>query len=478
MPASGSRVAMSETDESKQHHGGVKPSALQHNLTLDEGGEKRFHDLLNLLPAAVYTTDAAGRITFYNETAAVLWGRRPTLNVDTCCGSARMYWPDGTPLPYDQCPMTVVLKGGRAVAGQEAVVERPDGTQMPFMAFPSALRDPTGQIVGAVNMFVDITERKRNEEIAQRLASIVESSDDAIISKSLDGTITSWNNGAARLFGYVAEEIIGKPGRILIPPDRQDEEDAIIERVSSGERIEHYETVRLCKDGKSIEISITVSPIRNAQGKIIGASKIARDISERKRSEAQVAILAREAEHRAKNVLANVQATVRLSQSDTPEGLKQAIEGRIQALANVHTLFVQTRWKGAELHSLVTQELSPYRKDGETRVRSDGPNVLLEPQMAQTIAVTLHELATNAAKYGALSSAKGHVEVGWSLALDGRIVLRWTETGGPPVKPPRRRGFGTRVMEGMIRGQLKGEMRFDWRAEGLACEIVLPGQKI
>jgi PAS domain S-box-containing protein len=469
---------MSEIDESKQHNGGVKPSALQHNLTLDEGGEKRLHDLLNLLPVAVYTTDAAGRITFYNETAAALWGRRPTLNVDTCCGSARMYWPDGTPLPPDQCPMTVVLKEGRAVAGQEALVERPDGTRVPFMAFPSPLRDATGKVVGAVNMFVDITERKRSEEMAQRLASIIESSDDAIISKSLDGTITSWNNGAERLFGYTAKEIIGKPVRLLIPPDHQDEEDTIIERVSGGERIEHYETVRLCKDGRTIEISLTLSPIRDAQGKIVGASNIARDISERKWSEARVAILASEAEHRAKNVLATVQATVRLSQSDTAEGLKQAIEGRIQALANVHALFAQSRWRGAELHSLVTQELSPYRQDGETRVRSDGPNVLLEPQMAQTIAVTLHELATNAAKYGALSTAKGHVQVGWSLAVDGRIVLRWTEIGGPLVKPPRRQGFGTRVMEGMIRGQLKGEMRFNWRAEGLACEIVLPGLKL
>jgi two-component sensor histidine kinase len=252
----------------------------------------------------------------------------------------------------------------------------------------------------------------------------------------------------------------------------------IIERVSRGERIEHYETVRLCKDGRSIEISLTVSPIRNAQGKVVGASKIARDISERKQSEMRVSILAREAEHRTKNILATVQATVRLSQSDTPKGLKQAIEGRIQALANVHTLFVQSRWTGAELHSLVTQELSPYGKDGEARVRSDGPNVLLEPQMAQTIAVTLHELATNAAKYGALSTAKGHVQVGWSLGLDGRIILRWAEIGGPPVKPPTRQGFGTRVMRGLIQGQLKGEMRFDWRAEGLACEIVLPGQRM
>ena len=465
---------MSQIDVVKQGGEGVVALAMQHNLALDADSEKRLHDLLNLLPAAVYTTDAAGRITFYNETAAALWGRRPTLNVDRWCGSWRMYWPDGTPLPHDQCPMAVVLKEGRAVSGQEAVVERPDGTRMPFLAFPSPLRDTTGEIVGAVNMFVDITERKRNEEMAQRLASIVESSDDAIISKNLDGTITSWNSGAARLFGYVAEEIIGKPITVLIPRDHLTEEASIIERVRRGERIEHYETVRQRKDGGLIEISLTVSPIKTPEGKVVGASKIARDITERKRSEAQITLLAREAEHRAKNVLATVQATVHLTQADTTEGLKQAIEGRIQALANVHALFVQSRWAGAELHDLVTQELSPYCQDGETRVQIGGPNLLLEPHTAQTIAVTLHELATNAAKYGALSVPKGRVNIGWSRAADGRLVLRWTEMDGPPVKPPTRLGFGTRVMEAMIRGQLRGGMRFDWRAEGLACEIVLP----
>jgi two-component sensor histidine kinase len=168
-----------------------------------------------------------------------------------------------------------------------------------------------------------------------------------------------------------------------------------------------------------------------------------------------------------------VQATVHLTESDTPAGLKQAIQGRIQALANVHSLFVESRWTGAELHSLVTDGLSPYCQAGETRLRIDGPRLLLEPNAAQTIAVTLHELATNAAKYGALSVRAGRVQVEWSRAADGRLVLRWTETGGPPVKPPTRHGFGTRVMEGMIRGQLKGEMRFDWRAEGLACEIAI-----
>jgi PAS domain S-box-containing protein len=309
----------------------------------------------------------------------------------------------------------------------------------------------------------------------QQIAAIVESSDDAILSKDLNGVITSWNRGAEQIFGYSSDEVIGKPVTILIPSERQDEEPAILERVRRGERIEHYETVRLRKDGGRVDISLTVSPIKNAEGKTIGASKIARDITERKSSETQIAMLAREAEHRAKNVLATVQATVRLTQSDTPEGLKSAIEGRIQALANVHRLFVQSRWTGAELNGLVAEELSPYCQNGDTRVRIDGPNLLLEPTTAQTIAVTLHELATNAAKYGALSVPTGHLHVEWSRATDGRLALRWTETGGPPVKPPTRRGFGTRVMESMIRDQLKGEMRFEWRMEGLECEIALPG---
>jgi two-component sensor histidine kinase len=188
--------------------------------------------------------------------------------------------------------------------------------------------------------------------------------------------------------------------------------------------------------------------------------------------EEQISILAREAEHRTKNVLATVQAIVHLSHSDTPNGLKHAIEGRVKALANVNTLFVQSRWTGAELHNLVTQELSPYFQDGETRARIEGPKLLLEASRAQTIAVTLHELATNAAKYGALSVPNGQIQVEWSRGADGQLVLRWTETGGPPVKPPTLRGFGTRVMESMIRGHY-GDMRFDWHAKGLVCEITI-----
>ena len=187
-------------------------------------------------------------------------------------------------------------------------------------------------------------------------------------------------------------------------------------------------------------------------------------------------MLAREAEHRTKNILATVQATVNLSHSDTTDGLKRAIEGRIQALANVHSLFVKSRWDGAELSSIVTQELAPYLGSGEARARIDGPQVWLPTNSAQAIAMTLHELSTNAAKYGSLSVPEGRLSVKWSRASDGQLTLHWTESSGPPTKKPTRRGFGMSAIEQMICQE--GEIRLDWRAEGLACEIVLQAPKL
>lgn len=321
--------------------------------------------------------------------------------------------------------------------------------------------------------------RERNQELLQ-LASIVESSDDAILAKNLDGIITSWNRSAERLFGYTAAEAIGRPGAILIPLDRHDEEQTILERIKRGERIDHYETVRQRKDGKPIDISLTVSPIRNAEGEIVGASKIARDITERKRNDAHVAMLAREAEHRTKNILAAVQAIVDLSHADTPNGLKRAIAGRITALARLQDLFVKSRWTGAELSSIAAQELTPYCGEDAARVRIDGPHVLLAPNTARGIALILHELTTNAVKHGALSTPKGEIEVTWSRTADERLIVRWIESGGPAVKKPTRQGFGTSVTQRVIRGLLKGKCastgaRKVWRAkfsfmcDGLNC---------
>ena len=261
-----------------------------------------------------------------------------------------------------------------------------------------------------------------------------------------------------------------RPDGSLLPHHQCPMADVLRTGVSVREREVHIER----PDGLRGIALVDIEAIKDIDGSIAGAVNCFQDITERKRSEAQIISLAGEAEHRTKNILATVLAIVRHSHSATSDDLKQLIEGRVDALAKVHTLFVQSRWTGAEFHSLVTQELMPYQGEGEARVRIEGPAVTLEPNMAQTIAICLHELATNAAKYGSLSAADGRVEIAWSRTAEGWFNLRWSESGGPLVSPPTHRGFGTRVMENMIAYQLRGEVRFDWRNQGLTCEIVLP----
>jgi PAS domain S-box-containing protein len=311
------------------------------------GGWRSSIELLQGLPTAVYTTDAAGRITFYNEAAAELWGRHPELGTSEFCGSWKLYWPDGTPLPYDECPMALSLKERRPIRGMEAIAERPDGTRVPFIAYPMPLFDGSGTLVGGVNTLVDITERReaeqriRSSEARYRdIAAIVEFSDDAVFATDLDGLITSWNKGAERLFGYTATEVIGRPVSMLIPTDRQDEEPITLARIRSGERIDPYETIRRHKDGSLVDISLTVSPIRNSQGEVVGASKIARDISERRRAEEQQHLLLRELDHRVRNLFTLTGGLVALSarSAKTPEDLSSAVRGRLAALAKAHAL--------------------------------------------------------------------------------------------------------------------------------------------
>jgi len=181
--------------------------------------------------------------------------------------------------------MAIALKEGRQIRGAEAEAERSDGVRIPFLAYPTPLRDASGAVIGAVNMLVDITERKRAEALAEQFAAIVRSSDDAIISKDIDGIIASWNKGAQRLFGYTAEEIVGKSVMTLIPPDRHGEEAEILGRIRAGDHIEHYETIRQRKDGSQVWVSLTISPLKDSRGRVFGASKIARDMTERRRAD-------------------------------------------------------------------------------------------------------------------------------------------------------------------------------------------------
>lgn len=234
------------------------------------------------LPVAVYCTDENGLITMYNEAAAQLWGRRPALGSEAWCGSYRIFLADGTELLLSQCPMAVLVTTKQPVPPQEIIIERPDGSRRHVLAHPQLLVDAGGRSIGAFNVLVDISENRQAESAKAHLAAIVASSDDAIISKDLTSVITSWNDGAQQLFGYRAEEMIGQSIMRLIPPDRQYEEGILLDRIRRGERVHHYETVRRRKDGGLIDISITVSPVRDGSGRIIGASKIARDITHEK----------------------------------------------------------------------------------------------------------------------------------------------------------------------------------------------------
>jgi PAS domain S-box-containing protein len=270
----------------------VRPtSEIAHDMTerIQTGEALRLTDahyraLIQALPAAVYTTDERGRITLYNQAATALWGREPEVGKDLWCGSWKIYRPDGTPLPLDECPMAVTLRQGRAIRGEEIVIERADGTRRHVMPHPEPMY-ADGVFVGAINMLIDVSDLHQAQRAEAHLAAIVMSSEDAIISKNLQGIVKSWNGAAEQLFGYTAEEMIGQPVNRLIPPNRHDEEPDILEQIERGKSIKHYETIRRRKDGSDVPVSLTVSPLIDHHGKIIGASKIARNITEQKRAE-------------------------------------------------------------------------------------------------------------------------------------------------------------------------------------------------
>jgi PAS domain S-box-containing protein len=259
---------------------------------VDNGPEKVCREILDTLPVAIYFTDAEGRLTYFNPAATKLSGRVPQIGVDQWCVTWKIFLADGTPLPHDKCPMAAALQGVEIEEGNEYLAERPGGSRFWFTPYPAVIRDAEGKITGGINLLVDISDRKLAQRSAGRearlLSAIVDSSDDAIVSKDLNGTITSWNKSAERLFGYTAEEIVGRSVTLLIPSDRQDEEPRIIERLKAGERVDHFETLRRRKDGTLLDISLTISPVRDENGKIIGASKIARDITQQKRVEAEI----------------------------------------------------------------------------------------------------------------------------------------------------------------------------------------------
>lgn len=308
--------------------------------------EVNYRDILEDLPAAIYTTDPEGRITYYNQACVEFSGRVPTVGDDLWCVTWKLYTPDGVPLPHSECPMAVALHERRPVRGVEAIAERPDGTMVHFLPYPTPMLDESGNLLGAVNMLVDITEQKKTQE--------------------------------------------------------------------------------------------------------------------------RLALMAREVDHRANNLLAVMHGILHLTKGETIEEYKTALEGRFAALARANSLIAEARWTNVNFRSLVEEELRAFSHD---RVQVSGEAFHISPSAAQSLAMLIHELCTNALKYGAFSTDEGEVSVSWAVDNADGLMFQWIEQGGPPVAEPTRKGTGSAVVAGAVR-RLGGEIFREWLPSGLRCTLI------
>jgi len=286
-----------------------------------------------------------------------------------------------------------------------------------------------------------------------------------------------WDEGQCRIFGVDQATFKVTPERVkaLLEPEDWDRlKQALTNAASTRTREDEFRIRR--PNGELRWCLGTAAATVDLRGRITRISGVTMDITDRKRAEERQAFLAREVDHRARNVLAVVQSMLRLTKAETTEAYVTAVEGRISALSRAHMLLSECRWEGADLRRLVDEELEPYRNADARVVITEGAVLLLDSRRAQTVALVLHELATNAAKHGALVLSSGRIKLGWRLE-GSFLVLEWSESGGPPVHSPSSRGYGMRVISASIE-QLGGEVKFDWRLEGLCCVLSLPlGEK-
>lgn len=332
-------------------------------------------------------------------------------------------------------------------------------------------------LIDGLPIFCMVVTDLSRQELRVLHDAVVNASGDAIYALELDGTIKSWNPAAERTFGYPAQEARGQNIRMLVPPDKIAELQSVLSSLARGGNFE-LETVRNTKAGVAIEVALSMSAIADSQGAVSGVAVVARDITERKRTEKQIALLMGEVNHRAKNLLTVVQAIARQTARDrVAKEFTDLLNKRIGALAASHDLLVQTGWHGIDFLELVRAQLAYHKDLIDTRILVSGPALRIKPAAAQAIGMCLHELATNAAKYGALSNASGQVRIAWNLS-GSDLQIRWSEHGGPSTKAPAHRGFGHTVIVQMAANALDGQVRLEFPESGVIWDAVAPVSSI
>ncbi len=428
--------------------------------------EERLRVLFSQSAAGIGQTDLKGRMSLVNQRFCEMLGYKREELVG-------IRFQDLT-FPNDR-PEAERLFGRLVETGEPFDMEkrcvRKDGSIVWTAVSVSALKDEDGSVRQVGFIAIDISARKSAQEAQRLLASIIASSNDAILSIDLDMTITNWNAAAERLYGYTRDEAVGKSILMLVPEARRDEEPEILRKVSAGQVMEHYETQRRRKDGRLVDVQLSVSPIYDSHGKTIGASKISQDITARKEAERLQTVLTGELNHRVKNVFSTVIAIARqtLDRDEAGQGQVAAFQERLMSMAKAHDLLTHRDWQRADLAELVKQVLEPYPPE---RFEIDGCPVLLPQKAVVSYSLAIHELATNAAKYGALSVAQGRVSISWNYQIaSARLHFKWVERGGPTVQPPTRRGFGSRLVERLLATELNGRSKISYDPSGVICEI-------
>lgn len=368
---------------------------------------------------------------------------------------------------YDNILATVVPAGG--TPGRDLLLRNASG-EMRHAYISSSPLSSDGDPIHCV-VVTDLTRHG----LRLRHDAIVNSSAHTIYSLTPEGTITTWNGAAEELYGYSAQEVLGRNVQILMPAKREDHPPELRPSLIAQEKIAQFDTVRIAKDGRPIDVALSVAPIEGASGEIEGISVIARDITERKHAQDRLHILLRETSHRSKNLLAVIQSiTAQTARSaGTIEEFETRLVQRLHAIAVSHDLIVDENWERVGLADLVMRQLQAFVEPGE-RLRLEGPAIFRTPAAAQNIGFALHELTTNAVKYGALSGTIGSVTVSWKLegmGDDRRLKLCWRESGGPRVTEPSRMGFGSTVLKNLVAQSLDAEIATDFASDGFWWEL-------
>ena len=460
--------------------------------SLLEQGLKASGEILELLPIATCICDAEGRIVQYNRRAVELWGRTPEPGQthDDFTAQNRFFSSEGDLLP--RSVVAEVFRTGQAIRNEEVTVHRVNKPPVVVLLNIDPLFDTKGRLIGVINCFQDITERQRMVEALARSQQELREQEErwratyehaaiGIVEIDAEGRFLRVNEAICSIVGGTREELLGWKLFGRTHPDDRDVDGELYRKQVAGE-IGFYSIEKRLnrRDGRTIWMGVRSSTVRDPSGKFLYGVRIVQDITERKEAEARQKLLIDELNHRVKNTLATVQSLAAQTARGTgsTEEFHQAFEGRLIALSHAHDQLTRQRWQSADLRDIVKGATGPHLSRPEEQLTIEGQAITVSPRVALTMAMVLHEMTTNAAKYGALSAPDGRIEIRWRVEprppKSPLLHFEWRERNGPPVAEPAKPGFGSRFIQGSVTAELRGSVRMNFDPDGLHCTIDVP----